>query len=180
MSANEIIRIFYSTTDEEYTEKYKDIFKNLAKSVGAILDVHLEVLTWRDMPGGQGTSGQDVIDEFMAGNYQIYVGVMGTKFGAGTEHEYRTAIEAHIKCASPAEIFFGFCEEPINPYNIDIKTFKKVLVFRKDIGKTGKYALANLYTSFSGEPEFRERFTLNLKKAVENVKGRVAGGFVVK
>ncbi len=176
----ETINVFYSTTEEEVLQKYRGHFEARCKQVGRLLDVHFNLLYWRELAGGLGDSAQDVIDKQVEGNHQIYFGVMATRFGKGTEHEYRRAVEEHIASHKPAFVSFGFCEEKVNPYAIDLESMAKLKQFRSDVGDNKKYGKANLYFVFSNKAVFDERVDANLKAAVMQIRSRVAGGARVK
>lgn len=123
-----------------------------------------------------GKSAQEVIDRQTVGKYDIYFGVMGTKFGKGTEHEYRIAVEQWIKKGRPVSVFFGFCDAAVNPYDLDSPSFEKLKQFQADIGTNGKYGVANLYFKFRDKTSFTNAVNANLKHAVTSIKGRVSGG----
>jgi hypothetical protein len=172
----DVVSVFYSTTEDLSAAKYKPIFEEVALQVGRILKVHFDVLYWRAMPGGLGGSAQAVIDERVRDKYEVYFGIMGFQFGRGTEHEYRLAVESHVKTGKPIFACFGFCEEPTDPHALDIKSFAKVAKFRKDIGTSDKYGKAILYFGFTSEQEFRQRVEAHLTQAANEIMGRVAGG----
>lgn len=175
----EIIKVFYSTSEEERLAKYRDFFGTICGSIGRILDVHLDVKYWRELAGGLGPSAQEIIDDRI-GQYDIYFGIMGTKFGDGTEHEYRRAVENYTKFGRPIFVCFGFCEEKVNPYSIDPESLAKLIKFRKDIGDNKTYKVANLYFTFDDETNFSYRAEANLKEAIKEIKGRVCGGARLK
>jgi hypothetical protein len=139
------------------------------------LDVHLDIKYWRELAGGLGSSAQEIIDSRI-GQYDIYFGIMGTKFGIGTEHEYRRAVESYIKRGRPIFVTFGFCEEKVNPYSIDPESLAKLIKFRNDIGDNKTYQVANLYFTFDDETAFKHRAETNLTQAINEIKQRVRGG----
>jgi hypothetical protein len=172
----EVISVFYSTTEDEATIKYEPVFKEIADQVGHLLDVYLQVIYWREVAGGLGPTAQNVIDDRIAGKYQIYFGVMGANFGKGTAHEYEKAVEAFRTKGKPNYVCFGFCEEKVNPFRLNADSITNLLQFRKDIGSDGKFGLANLYFTFDDESTFRRKAADHLKHGIEVVKSRVAGG----
>ena len=167
------ISVFYSSTD---LPKYKKIFDAASQQVGELLDVHFEILHWREMAGGLADTAQDVIDRRVADNHQVYFGVMGHRFGKGTAGEYEKAVRSFIKKGKPNFVCFGFCETPVNPHDIDPESLTQLKQFRKDIGNPNKYGKAMLYFTFANEKTFQGHVERNLKEAIKVVKGRVAGG----
>lgn len=172
----EVIKVFYSTTEEEPIAKYRRHFDSQCKQIERLLDVKLDIAYWKDMAGGLGKTAQEVIDRRTVGKYDIYFGVMGTKFGRGTEHEYRIAVEQFIKNGRPIFVSFGFCDAPVDPYTIDLKSFAKLKKFQTDLGTGKTYKRANLYFKFRDKTTFANAVNNNLKEAVSLIKGRVAGG----
>ena len=176
----EEINIFYSTTEDAGMQKYTKSFRKVVDQVCRILDVRPNVIYWRDLAGklasAPGKKGQDVIDARVAGKYDVYIGVMGSHFGRGTDNEYLKAVKAHLKDRKPASVFFGFCEEAVNPYSLDPKSLAKLLNFRRNIGEGKKYKIANLYFTFANDVDFKKRIEVNLKHAIGVIKERVAGG----
>jgi hypothetical protein len=173
----ETINLFYSTTEDDVAARFRPIFEKVAQEVGSVLDVHFNRMYWREMAGGlSDTDGQAVIDKRIAGHYEIYLGIMGYRFGIKTEHEYRAAVESHSKTGTPICVFFGFCNEMVKPHSLDINSFRKVVRFKKEIGTPKKYGKAILYFDFADEEEFRSRVRTHLTQAARDVMGRVAGG----
>jgi hypothetical protein len=172
----ETISVFYSTTEDSGLTKYQQVFRDACEQVGRMLDVHLEVIYWRDVAGGLGSTAQSVIDTRIAGKYDVYFGIMGTHFGSGTAHEYSKAVEDHLKNGRPIYVCFGFCEQKANPFSIKPDSLAELIQFRADIGNGGKYGIANLYFTFADSTVFRARVETHLKHAINLIKGRVVGG----
>jgi hypothetical protein len=169
------IKIFCSMTDEPNLKKYLAALRKSCDRIGRLLDVRLEVIHWREMAAGLGDTAQDVIDK-QAAAQNIYFGLMGTSFGVGTEHEYRKAVKGFVTDGSPAYVSFGFCEEKVNPYGLDIPSFTKLKKFRQDVAKKGKYGRALLYFTFASMEEFEKAIERNLKTGIGLVRGGVVGG----
>lgn len=173
----EVVSIFYSAPEDDAIAKFRPHFEQVRDEVGSVLDVHFKTLYWREMAGGlSDAGGQSVIDQRVAGNYEIYFGLMGYQFGVGTEHEYRTAVENHIKTGSPIDAFFGFLNQALPPHSLDLDSFGPVVQFKKDIGSSAKYGKSILYFTFGDEGEFRARARTHLTQAAKVVKAKVRGG----
>jgi len=169
------VKVFCSMTEEAVLKKYLSKFRVACGRVGQLLDVNLRVLHWSDMAGGLAKNAQDIIDK-QAAEQNIYFGMMATKFGRGTEHEYRKAVEGFIKDGSPSFVCFGFCEEKVNPYLLDLSSFQELKQFRADIGTSGKYKRANLHFTFENIQQFENAVDRNLKAGIDLIKGGVIGG----
>src|SRR5689334_11994997 len=109
----DVVKVFCSMTEEPSLKKYLAVFKRVCQRIERITDIRIDVIHWREMASGLDKTAQSVIDK-QATTQQIYVGLMGTKFGVGTEHEYRKAVRGYVKDASPAFVSFGFCQEKVD------------------------------------------------------------------
>lgn len=105
----------------------------------------LTPISWKeDIVPGVGTDGQDVINSQTIGKYDIYLGIMGAKFGtktpragSGTEEEFDLAIHAYHKDPTKIRILFYLQAFGVNPFEIDPDELKKVQQFQKKLQKEG-------------------------------------------
>ena len=177
MRVSQAIPLFYSSTSDPGTFDRWATLCAVCDYVGTTNSVVIHVLHWKkNIGGGVGlSSGQDVIDDAVSGNYDIYFGCLGTKYGEGTIREFKNAMDGHINSGDPKEILFGFDESPVNPFSLD-RNFYKVAKFRADLQSPKRFGRSILYFPFSNEREFRERALANLDAAVKRLLARVVGG----
>lgn len=98
------------------------------------------------MRSGKGrVDAQSFLDSKFQGNYNVYLGVMWTRFGSptteadsGTEHEFRKAVAAHKKGAV-REIMFYFLNQPADPATLDGAQLEKVQKFKQFVGSQKVY-----------------------------------------
>jgi hypothetical protein len=173
----QMYNVFYSTTSDSAEFERIEVLKSVCHQIKIAKSRSIEVLHWRgDVGSGlAATSGQEVIDEKIDLKYDIYLGTLGSKFGAGTVHEYEKAIKSHIQKWKPAEVIFGFDTSPINPFTIP-DDFQKVKEFKKAIDNPSAYGRALLYFEFSSTEEFRAKVFLSLSQAVDKLDQRIKGG----
>lgn len=121
------IRIFISSPSDVADERRKcgDVVEELNSTIRALLPekrVELELVRWEDAFPDVAAGPQDVIDEQLGDDFDIFLGIMWTRFGtpteragSGTEHEYRAAYRNWEKKRKPAHILFYFCDAMIPP-----------------------------------------------------------------
>lgn len=148
----------------EEREACEKVFEDINNSLGKILGFKLSSLRWEnDIYPGVGEYGQQVINEQVDGNYDLFIGIMKTRFGtptpqagSGTEEEFNNAYEKY-KNGEIDNIFFYFGNPSVSPYEIDYVQFQKVKDFRKRIGEQGV-----LHMEFVNTEDFEEKLKQDL------------------
>ncbi|NGM32525.1 DUF4062 domain-containing protein [Methylobacterium sp. DB0501] len=184
MNGLRLIQIFLSHTGEmsEYANRVRNIVSRENSHWEDVHKVTVRVLTFEDISSSYSVDGvQAIINQFMEGRYDIYLGIMGHKFGAptknfgsGTEEEYKTAVAEFVSGRSRvARVMFGFCEVPLNPFSIDLKNLKKTKAFRKEMQSN------LLYFSWESDDRFEEVIRKQLSgaliKIINDPKNSVPG-----
>jgi hypothetical protein len=107
---------------------------------------------------------QDVINRQIADDYDIFIGIMGQRFGtptdaagSGTEEEFNRALERWLADRNSVTIMFYFKDEPLKISQLDISQITLVRDFRKRVGERGGY-----YRSFESTLEFERLIRLHL------------------
>ena len=142
----------------------EEVFEDINNSLGKIIGFRLSSLRCEnDIYPSVGEYGQQVINEQVDGNYDLFIGIMKTRFGtptpqagSGTEEEFNNAYEMY-KNGEIDNIFFYFGNPSISPYEIEHAQFQKVKDFRKSIGELGV-----LYMEYVDTEEFKEKLKKNL------------------
>lgn len=133
--------------------------------------VRLRLLTWdKDVTPGVGIDPQAVINEQIGDDYDLLIGVLGTRFGSpttragsGTEEEFLRAHERFRETGSP-KIMLYFSEKPLPPDDIDLEQLGKVRDFREDVSEEGV-----LYGSFRSGDEFEKLLRLHLNRVLKDL-----------
>lgn len=106
---------------------------------------------------GQGQEPQAQINEAIGYDCDIYLGMLGNRFGtptqnfgSGTEEEFSLALRAKEETGSPQEVFFYFKEGDVSVNDIDIEQLANVRSFKKTL-KENKV----LFWPFKSEEDFR-------------------------
>lgn len=142
----------------------EEVFEDINSGLGKILGIRLSSLRWeKDIYSSVGEYGQQVINEQVDGNYDLFIGIMKTRFGtptpqaeSGTEEEFDIAYE-RWENGEIDNIFFFF-GNPIMPINeIDPIQYQKVLGLKKRIGEQGV-----LYLEYTNNEDFKKQLAKSL------------------
>lgn len=152
-----------SDTSQE-REICDDVFNKINTTIGQTMGFRLESKKWEiDSRPSFGTDGQDVINRQLLTEYEVFIGVMWTRFGAptpragsGTEEEFNQAFEDYQKTKN-IEIMMYFNAADVPMRELDLEQLGKVRDFKKKVASLG-----GLYKEYSGATEFREILFRNL------------------
>jgi hypothetical protein len=166
MTEKSIIKCFIASPSDTKEERdiCDSVFSFINQGIGEAYNFRLESIRWEnDVHPGIGDDGQAVINNQVKDKYDLFIGIMYTKFGSptlradsGTEEEFNIAYQKAIETKS-MEIFFYFNDEPINPSKIDFSQYGKVKEFRDNI-----VAKKCMYSVYNGAEDFKEKLTNNL------------------
>lgn len=128
-----------------------------------------------DAPSGISYTPQGVVDESIAGDYDVYIGLMGCRFGtetkqykSGTHKECMDAIEKH-KAGALMHVAFFFYRGRIDSLNeIDSEQLSLVNKFRLELSEVKDRAV--LYRDFSDEAELCRLFHTTIASAIKSMR----------
>lgn len=111
---------------------------------GKARGIFFNPLTWESLVAPDiGESGQSVIQSQIGNDYDIYLGLMWTRFGtptlnanSGTEDEFLEAVQ-RFKDGGNISVAFLFKNAPISPNLIDNKQLGQVQSFRESVKDAG-------------------------------------------
>jgi hypothetical protein len=175
-----IIRIFVASPGDVADERQKleEIVREINLGVAPFHGVRLELVKWEThtIPS-IGLDAQDVINNQIDDDYDIFLGIIWTRLGtdtgrynSGTAEEYYRAKSKWDTGDESVEIMMYFKDEPIAPSKIDITQFQKAIDFRQSISDQGVY-----YRVFSGILDFESLVRLHLTKKVTEFASPVKG-----
>lgn len=166
MEKKNIIKCFIASPGDTVEEREicEKVFTEVNSGVGIAYGFELQSLRWeKDVHPGVGTDGQEVINRQIEGKYDLFIGIMYTRFGhptnraeSGTEEEFNIAYKRALELKN-MEIMFYFNDEKINPSKIDIEQYQKVQHFRDNV--VGQKCLYSLY---EGKKDFEEKLRKHL------------------
>ena len=172
MTPVEIIRVFVASPDELAEERrlLEEVVNELNLTWGDTLGVRLELVKWETHAYPNfGADAQDVIDGQIGDNYDIFVGILWTKFGtrtraaaSGTEQEFGRAYSRYKRSPDELRIMFYFKEAAVTPAQFDAAQLLKVQEFKKELGQLG-----SLYWPFKTLDEFANLARVHLTRQVQ-------------
>ena len=168
-----LIRIFVSSPGDVAKER-----ETLDEVIGAINDVQgrqygvrLEVWRWEDRVVPQiGPAPQTLVDAQLP-NYDIYLGIMASRFGtpteqygSGTEQEFRDALTRWGDKGEPWILFYFHDNPPLPKKSQDVEQYLKVTQFREELETKG---IVKGYSGVRGDKTgFYEQVSKHLQQLV--------------
>lgn len=167
-----ILRVFIASPSDVQLERtaMKEVVAELNILWGEDNSVRLELVGWEsNVRPGFGDDAQDVINDQIADNYDIFVGIMWARYGqptgradSGTEEEFANAFRRLTK-GDPIEILFYFKNAAISPSNVDPEQFTKVCAFKKSLSEEH----GGLYHTFESVDDFKSAARIHLSSAAK-------------
>lgn len=148
------LRVFLSSSSD--LAKEREIFKGVVDEINRILsdsEVRLELVMWEtNSVPSIGKDAQSLINEQIGDDYDIFVGVMWTRFGtptpragSGTTEEFNRAYERLTSNPTQSRILFYFKDSPPDSLSdIDPQQLSKVYDFKEQLKSKG---LLGIYKS---------------------------------
>lgn len=143
----------------------ESVFQEINHGLGRILGFRIVPLRWeKDVYPSVGEYGQQVINQQLEDDYDLFVGIMKNRFGtptpqagSGTEEEFNIAYEK-FQNGEIGNIFFYFGIPDKSAYDLDLDQFQKVKDFRNKIQQNGVVPM-----QYDGLEDFKEQFKNNLE-----------------
>ncbi|MCC0064579.1 MAG: DUF4062 domain-containing protein [Defluviimonas sp.] len=149
------VRVFLSSPSDLATERQiiNTVCENLSHDLGGIEGFVIELIRWETHTySAIGDSPQDIINAQIGQDYDIFLGMLGRRFGtrtkkyeSGTEEEFNLAVERKKNTGSP-EIMFFFYGGSAELGEIDGAQLSKIQEFRRGLSDVGL-----LYFDFKDE-----------------------------
>lgn len=168
----QIIRIFLSSPSDlsEEREALDGVVRELNLTLGNPLGLRLELLRWETNAfPGVGTEPQALIDRQIGDDYDIFIGILGTRFGtptgdaeSGTEHEFQRAYQRYLHAPSALRIMFYFKDDRVSPSQIDAEQLLKVQRFRKELSSLG-----SLFWTYQTPDQFVDLVRVHLTRQLQ-------------
>lgn len=138
---------------------------NLINPLFTEYGVKIEPVTWKkNVTPGISSDPQAVINEQIPRDYDLFIGMLWTRFGtptprasSGTEEEFSDAYNRWKRDPKCIELIFYFKETSLPPKNIIPEQLEKITRFRTDIGAKGL-----LYDTFKTSKEFYQKVYCHL------------------
>ncbi len=169
-----VIKVFvYSPTDvNDERNLLEEVIRELNISWSKFLGLRLDLLRWEThcFPGID-TDPQNVINEEIADDYDIFIGIMWqrfgtptTRYGSGTVEEFERAYERYKRNPDEVKIMFYFKDAPPNSISaIDPEQITAITKFKKSLGDKG-----TLYWTFQNREDFASLLRMHLVRQLQS------------
>ncbi len=143
------LTVFISSPSDKSRERkalIEDVIPKINKSLRKTVNATIRHIAWEtDVVPRFGQAPQDTINEQVGTEYDIFLGIMGARFGtptreyrSGTEEEFQRAFNRKQK-GSNVEIMFYFQKPGFSGEEIEASELQKVQDFKKRISPLGVY-----------------------------------------
>lgn len=167
-----LFRLFLASPSDVEAERkvVGEVVDEFNRNYGDRLGARLEVCSWeRSTYPAQGTYAQGVINSQIGEDYDIFLGILWTRFGSktldyesGTEEEYYRALQLSERAGRVhIMMYFNNAGLPLN--RLDVEQFAKVQNFQQKIAELGCY-----YFKYDGLEQFRQDLSSHLYKVVSH------------
>ena len=125
--------------------KLEDVIRELNVTWSREIGVRLDLVRWETHAyPGIGADAQDVINEQMPDDCDLFVGIMWCRYGtptaradSGTVEEFERAKARYDNDPNSIRVMVYFKDEPIPPSRLDPEQLAKVNAFRNSLGDEG-------------------------------------------
>jgi Domain of unknown function (DUF4062) len=161
-----------SPTDvPEEREALEEVISELNNLWGSAKSIRLVLVRWETHAyPSVGIDAQAVINEQIGDAYDIFIGILFTRFGSptgraesGTEEEFSRAYERYKRCPNELRILFYFKDAEVKLSEIDLDQLGRVRNFKNEIGELG-----TLHWQYKDKDEFRRLLHLHLTRHVDD------------
>ena len=173
-----VLKVFVASPQDVAEERgaFEEVVRELNSTWADTLGIRLDVVRWETHTApGFGKDPQDVINNQISDAYDIFVGIMWTRFGtptpragSGTEEEFLQAYDRYKEDQSSIEIMFYFKTTPVSPVDLDPNQLRAISEFRSKLKDVGGF-----YSKFGSIEEFRNSITRHLSMKVQTWKKKL-------
>jgi hypothetical protein len=166
-----VLRIFVAAPDDVQDEVsvLSEVVEDLNRAHSRDSGIRLEIVHWRaDVVPALGNDPQAIINEEIGAAYDIFVGILWTRFGtptprakSGFEEEFNSAYERYQKDPSWISVMLYF-KTALIPLSIDLDHLKALRDFQSRIKDR------TLYCTFSDRDDFASQVRLHLTRHIQS------------
>jgi hypothetical protein len=173
----EVFTIFLASPSDvgDERQRFVEVIGEWNKAWSRELGLRLDVQRWEDNAyPAIGEDAQDVINGQIPDDYDLFVGIMWSRFGtpttragSGTEEEFLRALARYRGKNEKLDILFYFRDAPISPSKLDPVQLTKVQAFKASLQVEGL-----LFWEFSDVEQFEKYVNLHLTRHVQAWRAR--------
>jgi len=167
-----ILRVFVASPDDlaEERKTLESVIQELNITWSKNSGIRFELVGWETHTyPSVGLDAQAVINEQIGDDYDIFVGIIWTRFGtptgrasSGTVEEFYRAYKRYQENPNQVRIMFYFKDAPVSPSDLDPEQLSLIKKFQLELGEKGTY-----YWSFSNRDEFVQFARMHLSRQVQ-------------
>ena len=164
MKERKIIRVFVASPDDVKAERevLEEIVKELNDLWSDSLDVYLQLVKWESHSYPDiGSDPQAVINKQIGDDYEVFIGILWSRFGtptpraeSGTVEEFERAYSRFDKNPDDIKVMFYFKDQAIPPSKMVPEQLSRIHNFRDRLGTLG-----TLHWSFNDTEDFSKYLT---------------------
>jgi hypothetical protein len=173
LRSERVIAVFVSSPSglEAERERLEEIVTELNLTWSRKFNARFELIMWEThgFPG-IGEDPQEVLNQELPDDYDLYIGMMWGRFGtptgraaSGTQEEYLHAVQRFQSDPKRTKVMFYFKDAPIPPSLIDPAQLQKVQEFKQSLGEEG-----TLYWGFGQLDDFGPLLRLHLSRQLQD------------
>jgi hypothetical protein len=167
------ISVLCSCPSEMNDEKIalKEAARDLTIKLGNLLGYTINIIDWKEVGRpNAGPEPQRHLNRTIGDEYDIYVGILGSRFGtptanfgSGTEEEFDLAIKRN-RSQQNVDVMLYFRDPRSSPGNIDAEQLVQVQRFQNKLRSEGI-----TYWEYTTVEEFQRQVSLHLTKCIQDV-----------
>lgn len=142
----------------EYLGAIRQSVENFNRVFGRINNIEVVTKHWTtDSYPQSGDKPQELLNKQLVRDCDAAVALFWTRFGTPTD-KYASGTEEEIEemLSAGKQVFMYFLDAPINPSQVDMEQYKKIIDFRK------KYKDKGIYAIIKDKEELQRKFTNHL------------------
>jgi len=177
MKERKIIRVFVASPDDVKAERevLEEIVKELNDLWSDSLDVYLQLVKWESHSYPDiGSDPQAVINKQIGDDYEVFIGILWSRFGtptpraeSGTVEEFERAYSRFDKNPDDIKVMFYFKDQAIPPSKMVPEQLSRIHNFRDRLGTLG-----TLHWSFNDTEDFSKYLRMHLSRQMQYWKDR--------
>ncbi len=167
-----VIGIFVASPSDVSEERkaLESVALELNKTWSKNLNLRLDLIKWEsDVHPGFGDYPQDVINNQINDEYDVFIAIFWGKIGSqtkiaesGTVEEFERAYKKYTKDKNSVDIMVYFKDQAIPPSKMDFEQLQKIQNLKKQLGEKG-----GLYWTFDNTEDFESLLRSHLSKIAQ-------------
>lgn len=170
-----VLQAFVASPSDVADERsiLEDVVRELNLTWSKSLGLRVELVKWETHAyPAVGEDAQQIINNQLGDEYDIFIGVMWSRFGtptgrygSGTEEEFERAFAKWKANSDSVHVMFYFKDAGLQPSQIDLKQLSSVMAFLDKLGPKG-----TLYWTYTTKEEFAQLLRVHLSRVVQSWK----------